>query len=531
MKPEHTPLVLALMAGLLWGVFLTWIGIHTTADSVAYIHSALSVAESGALSANPIWPPLYPALLGLLTLVTGLPTVAAAVLSAITMTVLLAAVGRIVQWATGSTVISAVSMLFLCGWWEVLFIFRVAWSEQLFAALVALHLLMIIRHLESDRLSDLGLAALSVSLVALSRYIGYAMVGIFLLYAAAWVVRRREWRGIGVVGLGLSPVAGWLVRNLALSGTLHGNRSPTERTVLDNLSLLIEVLSGQLWQAPVLTALIVASVVAGGAVLWRGSGEVRRMLLYTGAWLVAYLLMLIYATSTVKMDHINPRFLSPILPTVLALCALAFGGLAALRPSSRSLLNGVFGAALLVGTISGGSVWVAGMSGLVSDVNTRSFHEQAGFSASQTAADLNVIIADRLRDRKRLDILLLTSESSGHKARLLLMRRGLLSGSGLSGATVQTTGKRTMTIGVQLDGEARELVATSPLNFRKRTGIRRAFRAAREDSVGELMVLARRKALLSAGVEDLTDVEPGCRLDVKVDPYLVYRCQSASVRR
>jgi hypothetical protein len=532
MRAEQAPLVLALLAGLLWGGLLTWLGIHTTGDSVVYLHTAVSVSGSGTLPDNPLWPPLYPILLGLLTLATGLPTVAAAVLSACALAVLLAATGRIVQWATQSTVLSAVAMLFLCGWWEVLFIFRVAWSEHLFAALLALHLLLVIRHRERGRISDLALAALSASLVALCRYIGYSLVAVFLLYALIWVVRRRAWRGLGALTLGLAPVAAWLLRNRIVSGTLHGTRSPTERTVVDNLLLAGEVLSGQIWQTPTLTALLVSAAVGGLLVLWRGAGEVRRMLLYTAAWLVCYLAMLLAATSTVRMDLISARFLSPILPTLLAMCALAFGALSANSPSSRRLLNGVLCAVLLAGTLGGGGAWLEGMSGLLRGVHARASHEQVGFSASQTAVELRALLVGLLGERERLDVLLLTSGSNGNKARVLLLRRGLLSGEGLSGARVREIVGRRMTVDVSLDGEPREVVAYSPGRFEEASQVQHALREVQR-GIGdtELLVVAQRKPLREAGVADLAGLESGCRAEDDIAPFLIFRCRPASVRR
>ena len=526
----------ALLAGLLWGSFLAWIGIHTTGDSVAYFRAALDLAENGSMNMNPIWPPLYPVLLGGMTALTGLPTEAAVVLSGTLLAVLLFATGWVVTQATRDNVLATVVLLFCCCWWEMLYIFKVAWSEQLFAALVALHLVAIIRHCQTGALRDFAMAAATASLVVLSRYIGYSIMGIFLVYSVIWVVRNGEWRRhLMVFSASVSPLVGWLLFNLYRTSTLHGERTPTDLTTLDNLQMTISVFRDQLWSTPMLTALLFSASVAAVVVIWRGQGWIRTVLMYVWAYLLGYTALLIYAASTVQMDVINPRFLSPLLPTVLIVIALPVGGLAELIPKSRFMIQRVVFSLLLVGLLGGMRSWQAGMLSLVSGVNTVAFHGAAGFSASQTAVELNAMFAKKLAENPQLAVGLLTSEKNGSKASVMVMRRAVLEGNGLTKANFTEVSKRSISISLMLDGQEREMLAWSPRLMNNVEDVRRALQEASQSTgESELLVITRRKVLRRTGVPDadLSSLSHyRCQPEPVIEPYLIYTCSTASASR
>ena len=528
-------LVLSLLVGLLWSGFLAWVGIHTTGDSVAYFRTALELSEHGALNMNPIWPPLYPMLLGGMTMAVGLPAEAAGLLSGLLLTALLFSSGWIVAQATRDGLLAAAVILFCCGWWELLYVFRVAWSEQLYAALVAVHLVAIVRHCRSGTLLDFALAAVTASLVVLSRYLGYALLGIFLVYSAATVLRRGDRRRhLAVLVAASSPLLGWLLFNLYRTSTLHGERTPTDLTALENLQLLASVFSAQLWHTPMLTALLLSGVVAMGVVLWRGQGWTRTLLLYVSAYLMLYAALLVYAASSVQMDEINPRFLSPILPTVLLGIILAASGLAQQLPKARGPILQSVTALLLVGVLGGMGSWKDGMATLVSGVNTTASHQQGGFSASQTAESLNALFAERLSQQSRLAVGLLTSESNGNKASVMVMRRAVLEGEGLQDPRYTALSKRMVSISLELEGKERELLAWSPRLMADAADVQHALHdALAETGAEELLVITRKKVLRKTGVPDMdlaTLSQLRCEAEASITPYLIYTCSEAVSR-
>ena len=148
----------ALIGGLSWGILILWLGIHTTSDSVAYLTAATAFSIDGKIWLAPLWPPLYPFSLALLIPLVTYPTKAAAVVSAISLSMLLFCLQRIVWRLTADFWLAAIVVLFCCGWWELFYILQAAWSEGLYAALVGLHLLFVIRHIHDQlgRDTDIG---------------------------------------------------------------------------------------------------------------------------------------------------------------------------------------------------------------------------------------------------------------------------------------------------------------------------------------------------------------------------------------
>jgi len=232
----------ALGTGIFVGVWLflmaTRWGCGLSPDSFRYLDAARNLAmgrgfviTSGMGQFAPLthFPPLYPALLALPTMV-GFDTLSAA--RWIHLALFLAnlwVIGRIMLLATASPSARAMCLFLGATSFILLKIHAMLWSEPLFLFFMLIAMLALL----SDRVRPQGLlvivSAVAFALSALTRYAGLCLVpiaGFFLLARPGAFVMRRI-RDALLFGLVASlPPAAWMVRNLIASG------SATNREIL-----------------------------------------------------------------------------------------------------------------------------------------------------------------------------------------------------------------------------------------------------------------------------------------------------------
>ncbi|MEC7983607.1 MAG: lamin tail domain-containing protein [Myxococcota bacterium] len=543
---QRTLSIAAILFAVIWGGLLYQLGIQTTADSVAYLTGSLSLVVEGKIWLSPLWPPLYPSLIYFLTCIVTYPTKAAAMASALSFGLILFSVQRISVRATGDFLFSLTLLLFCAGWWELFYVLKVAWSESLYAGMTVLHLLFIIRHIQNQSLSDYIGAAVTVGLVVLTRYIGYSLLGIFCLYTVLWLfwyqkatIRTYARYGMIIV-LSNAPLITWIGFNRYRSGTLHGSRLPAERDLSSNIQTLIDVLGSQLLATPFLFSLLLVSLCCI-ALIWRKDTTSRKQHLLFGIYVVAYLslylVLLLYGTSTVKMDQINPRFLSPILPATLLLIVIARGGLQVLAEKSPTLPPYMLKSISIIPSLLLGIGLLAGLNSnqrqfklLTYNVDREGWHTGVGFESSTTIDRLRALLEEQLESRDTLGLLVITKHKKGNRGRILMMRQDFLNGGSLQLKKYKRFNSKVLeAIVAQEDRERRILQWTHPQLSNAYDIEPMLMKMHRETAQKEFLVLTTNKVLRALQIEskDLSKLEFQnftCETLAPADGYKAYLC-------
>lgn len=334
---------------LLWSVLAICVGLRVTSqpgftpDSVFYVDIGSAFARAGTFATYMLnatsmqipdkailWPPLYPAALGVFTHL-GLGTVGAiravSVVAILGLTLASFALARRMA-GSGAAALAAALVL-----WHVVDTpaYRMVWSEPLFVACGMGFLHFLARHLNSGRPADVALAAMLAAMGMLTRYAGIFMVpvgviAILLRRDARDVMHRAPWRRAVLavlMALALAPLLLWSWRNLALTGHAFGPPRPhTATSPGANVLAACRVL----WVESPLLLLALGALLARAVYL-----DTRSRARSASAWCIPALI-LIYVAATIglqivissrfAMDRVNSRLLCPCYPPLLVLAAV-----------------------------------------------------------------------------------------------------------------------------------------------------------------------------------------------------------------
>lgn len=312
-----------------------------TPDSVFYVDIGRNMANVGTvatylLNASSVqipdrailWPPLYPAAIGVFTHL-GLDTLGAVravnVLAILGLTLASFALAGSMAGKDAAALGAALVM------WHVVDVpaYQMVWSEALFVACGMGFLLFLSRHLKSGQPAEVALAAMLAAMGMLTRYAGIFMVPVgmvaVLLRPDARTSGRAPWRRAGMaalVSLAIVPLLLWSWRNLVVVGHAFGPPRPQTETSLGvNLLAAARVLSVD---SPFL-------LLALGVLLARTVYiDIRSRACSALAWCIPALI-LVYVAATIglqilissrfAMDRVNSRLLSPCYPPLLVLAA------------------------------------------------------------------------------------------------------------------------------------------------------------------------------------------------------------------
>jgi len=225
--------VLAILAciGVAALLFVTEEGIGITPDSVGYIRGARSlhagqglsaIGPDGERTALTHWPPLFPVVLSLLTVMGPDLIEGVRWLNAILFGANILLVGIIVRrYARGSLWLPLTGSFLTMVSIVMYRIHSQALSEPLFIFLVTLGLFLLARHTERPSIGLLAGASATISLGFLTRYAGivYVLTGVLWLALPGRRNLYGKVRDAAVFGaVCIVPMALWMARNLTLSG-------------------------------------------------------------------------------------------------------------------------------------------------------------------------------------------------------------------------------------------------------------------------------------------------------------------------
>lgn len=369
---------LALGVGL--ALTLLRVGAHATGDSGGYARYAAALAGAGG-EISALWPPLYPALLAAIGALLPLDTLDAAAL----INGAAAAVGLGSAIALGRTaglgpVGAPAAALALALTPAVHGVFLCAWSEGLAAAALLLHLAAGAAALRAPtRLGPWAWAALGAAALSMTRYAGALAPALLLVCALG----ARRMAPTLIAAAAHLPLALWLLVQRLRTGHATGARRPATLGLAENVGFLIDDLDAILEVAPAALPLVVAALILGLRALLCAPSD-RRVLGFGALHVAGAAAMLLYATSTVAMDRINPRLSHPVVLAIWALVVLAAGA-AARRAGEAgvriSALGPIFGAALLWSTLAGPAVGAARAAHLMRGAAPETVAAQGGWRA------------------------------------------------------------------------------------------------------------------------------------------------------
>lgn len=422
------PGILVCWFGTTWHGFAHTFGLRIVNDSAVFMTHAMQIWHNADFSIPTNRGPLYIIELALALFIQPFPDDAAALLSGIHLYAVLALtallVGRILQsshWAA----CAVLALGLLPGH---LHMYTAALTEPTFATCVVAHVLCLCLYHNSRRFQYFVLAAVCASAAALTRYIGYSVLLSFFGYALfAWRGQpyRAKWRLL-VSSVAFLPSATYAFCNYWTTGHAHGGRSPAIVGLWHNVSLTATTLVSDL-------GILLLPIVV--ALVWSVSRWCRRQpaawidvsIRYTGILIGAYLALLLYGTSTVRIDPISTRYFAPIYPLLLFLAFAPLGLQAATsnRPTMRRRLVAiVFGGLVFLGIAGQKSEMQAILWHFEKRTDARGSHLSAGFNRTTTSVELRRLVTRLARKTNHgLVITAVSDPSRGRKARALFFRR------------------------------------------------------------------------------------------------------------
>lgn len=323
-----SPLLLAIMIGSIWTLFLLKNGGELSLDSLFYLKTAVYMHFNSIYNTTPtVWPPFFPMAIGALLNVVSWPATAGSLLSGLSLLGMLVLFCLIQQRASIKTAVvlsSLVCFVSLTAVWEI---FKFVWSETLFNTLTLAHIFFLYEFLRTSKDRHAFLAAALLSLSAMTRYLGIAFFPIFavVMFHRYIIVSssKRVGRFVATVSISFFPTLCWLWRNYMVDGSLTGLRGTGRFTAMKNIDIMVETMRQDLHPL-----LLILFVIAALFFLYRLGWQLldlRRTpgqrldtsLLaetYLYSFCVIYSILLVYAASTTNINTISTRFLAALYP-------------------------------------------------------------------------------------------------------------------------------------------------------------------------------------------------------------------------
>jgi hypothetical protein len=324
-------------------------GIGISPDSVRYIQLARELAEpEGSLHLvdSPDFvsqPPLFPVLLAWIAKATGAdPFVSVRYLNAFLFALSLYLTGAFFFGRADEPPHPAIAFAFP---FFFLFsrslhqVFAMAWTEPLFILSTILFLTSMSRYLAGGSPSSLLGAALLAIAAVYTRYSGVTLIAagaLLIPFASNRPMRRRAIDLLLFVGSTSAAFGIWVARNLHVSGTPLGARSPAVYSFAENVVLSLSVFQSHVLPEgsgfPILLKFGVAAAV-GLLALWtyaplarhfeKRAAEERAVLMPCLVFSLVFYAFTIITSTAVAYDPINYRLLSPLyLPVLVAVAWL-----------------------------------------------------------------------------------------------------------------------------------------------------------------------------------------------------------------
>ncbi len=329
------------LAGILLSLYITsGFGIGLFTDSASYLSAGRNLVAGRGLvcyDGTPLttWPPLYPALLALLELVSRDVLASARYVHAFFMGGIAYAAFHLLRSVLRSRVVIAAGAVLVTTSPTLQFVSGQLLSDAMFCLLTVLYILAVSRLLIRSDGRMLALCALLGALLCLQRYAGAVLVlaagTAVLLWERGPFVRRLARTG-GLLLSSFALLGVWLARNYALTSSLTGTRAFATQSLADKLGMTLNVMGnwfyprihdpGLNWVAGLALAAAL-SVLALLALRKAGKDNSRPdMAVRASAMLAGVYVCALFVLSLGASIQLNPRLLSPVfVPVVVVMLA------------------------------------------------------------------------------------------------------------------------------------------------------------------------------------------------------------------
>jgi hypothetical protein len=393
-------------------------GFNYSPDSVEYITMASRLRYSAEFQFLPYWPPLFPILIGLFSLLVPFPANAAALVVSVSTIGVLLTFGELTRRIFHSALMSLVAVVILAGMGTFLEVSTTIWSEMPFVLFMLLSIVFVLNFKESLKPRDVYLSLVFAGLAALTRYIGsvqLVLVTLIVVWSCLQSRRRIPFKPIIFVNLffivclvlfrlGNNAVFGqdwfdvWMGPRGSVVSNLPGNLVSAIAILVKDFSF---PLIGLLFLS--LAALIFKIGQNGSA---RATGLI---LLFVPA---GYLAALLYSASIYAPVLLDSRLLFPSFP-LLVIFALV-GGAHVLTEALRSKNEYLrfflppFVVALIAWSFFGSLKWEAvHVSDIFRHAGQPTYHFNDGYGLSSTSDAMARIFAKTIHEENVLDVYVL----------------------------------------------------------------------------------------------------------------------------
>lgn len=360
-----------------WGV-----GVNPDTPSFVRAGRSLWTGHGYRLETAPLlfWPPLYPALVGLSSVMAIDPYEWSRWLGALSFGGTLLAMGLLLRWCAGPAAGWAAAGTFLLATSKgLLSVFSFVLTESLFLLLVAVTVLLLAQALERGRLRRLMAASGTAALAFLTRYPGLFFIAssalaILVLYPGE---RRRRAMAAGLfTGIAVTPGALWLLGNHLAGGSSTGRQMAYHpMTAWEYVETAHATVMPWFvpWALPLKLSLAALAVIgiALGALLWRawrrmrlpdeGRRRARIAFVVLGLFVAVYAAMLLFSKTFMDAwTFLDERILSPVFlcGLALAVCAAATEWVPTGNARARRVLW-VCAVVLAAAYLGRGALWVS----------------------------------------------------------------------------------------------------------------------------------------------------------------------------
>ena len=359
-RPALWPVAAAVLMLLVLGGASLRHGAAVTPDSVQYLSTAHHVARGegvrtsvteldtpeSTISFGP-WPPLYPALLGLLMRAGVSPLTAPIWINLVSLVLGVAALAMLARVSGDPGAMAPTTLAYGFMFFPV-FLLTFVWSESLYVFL-SLGSLAVLGRALSRKEPDAHYFVIAGALAGaamLTRYIGFTLIGASLV--AVWLLLMHQrprifWRNLILYAVPAVGISGsWLLRNRLQTGYFFGESRPEawfgwDRILADTgITLVLDWIAPvarhhSLWVVPAVVAGVAGAVILIGIAVRRArqirmklSGPRSAVAFLLWIYAVSFVLAMILLSRRVGFDPINTRYLSPVYPVVLLLGVLVF---------------------------------------------------------------------------------------------------------------------------------------------------------------------------------------------------------------
>lgn len=258
-KKKHTNIIVYILLAICGIIAISIVLKSTTlygpgisTDAFYYINTAENLTKGNGYynyDGKPYthWPPLFPSLIALLSLIGFKPLEGARIINALSFSLVVICSGIVFARKIKSPlliIIGSASVLISA---TMLQISVFAWTEPLFALLVILFMLNMTKFLKNGRLKSLIIAGVYTALAGLQRYVGIAIVmaGVAMIFL---LMQKTKWRdklkystifgATSCVPLGL-----WFLRNKLVALTVAEYYLCLDTTFLQEITKTLDSLT------------------------------------------------------------------------------------------------------------------------------------------------------------------------------------------------------------------------------------------------------------------------------------------------